>query len=408
MNKSRLNTTYFSLAIIVMSTGLAFFKGAEDDRNLLVISFLCVSPLYLLLRLRVHKTDLILFSIACLMFVNPLLVAPDSYRISTVVYSLLFFVFFMAFRVSIISGDVTVRDYWRVLRFLIFAYCFTLLTQQLCVAFGLPIFNESNYFSGDPWKLNSLAYEPSHSARIICILMYCYLVVRHLDTGCLKSEHKNNKHDFFLWVAFLWTILTMGSTATIVFILPILLLIFGHKIKARNLLGLVFLLPFILTSSEYERASLFIAAMGDFNILSLIETDASSAIRIVPQIIVASSVDLSSLQGWFGYGIDYSANLLHAEMPMLKEGATGGGFFQIWLEYGFVTFALLTFYTLRVSYCSSAKIGLFFWVLMVFMYGINSQIVWLTMTLLACNKYFLEQVGDNYLVSDSNPIRRMK
>ena len=66
-------------------------------------------------------------------------------------------------------------------------------------------------------------------------------------------------------------------------------------------------------------------------------TDHSAAMRIVPGIVVAKELGFSSLNDWVGYGVDFTASFISDEIAGLPEGASGGGMFQIWLEYGFIS-----------------------------------------------------------------------
>ena len=64
----------------------------------------------------------------------------------------------------------------------------------------MPIFNLSNYDLNEPWKLNSLSAEPSHSARIMALLMYCYITIKELVTNIKYNFKFDLKKDKWIWI----------------------------------------------------------------------------------------------------------------------------------------------------------------------------------------------------------------
>lgn len=161
-----------------MAIAPAFALG-DDNRNLLLIGAMGVSP-YFFFRypIIIPKVDFYLGSICLFMVIFPLLFHPETMRWSTVLYSCMFCVYFMAFARVLYSNGYDFSDFSKLLKGLIYAYCIVLIIQQFCVLTNLPIFNLSNYDIREPWKLNSLMSEPSHSARIIPVLMYLYVTVQ--------------------------------------------------------------------------------------------------------------------------------------------------------------------------------------------------------------------------------------
>ena len=78
---------------------------------------------------------------------------------------------------------------------------------------------------------------------------------------------------------------------------------------------------------------------------------------------------------------------------MIPEDTTGGGMFQVWFEYGLISFALFSIYSFRNCIQQGEILSIFFWIVLVFMYGINNSVVWLAIILLATNKYFFRQAA---------------
>ena len=101
-------------------------------------------------------------------------------------------------------------------------------------------------------------------------------------------------------------------------------------------------------------------------------------------------VGISSVNDWFGYGIDHVSTFLSDRIPGVPEGISGGGLFQLWIEYGVISFALFFIFSLINSYRKGDYSSILFWFMLVFLYGVNSQIVWLCIILLFTNKHFLK------------------
>ena len=248
----------------------------------------------------------------------------------------------------------------------------------------------NNYEITSPWKLNSLSAEPSHSGRIIPFLMYCYVINKQKFISFSTNILDDIKNDKLVWFAFLWPIFTMGSGSGILFFI---LLLFKF-LKFRDFLTFLFSLIFLFVIFSYfqinsaQRAYDYLLAFITLDEYQMLITDHSAAMRIVPIIVVFKKLGLSTLNDWLGYGIDYSSTFLSNEVPGLPEGSVGGGLFQIWLEYGFISFISFSIFSFFTAFNKNDLFTLFFWLLLVFLYGVNNQIVWLCLILLFTNKYF--------------------
>lgn len=83
-NKSLLIIILFSLSITP-----AIFLG-EGNRNLLLIGVMFITPIFLLKILKIEKIDILFFLMFLIMLLVPYIVNTETYRISTVLYSVLF------------------------------------------------------------------------------------------------------------------------------------------------------------------------------------------------------------------------------------------------------------------------------------------------------------------------------
>lgn len=389
MEIKRIKHNILIIILVVFSTAPAFAIDS-DSRNILLISLMSISPVLLFLNFRFYKEDLlmILFLLSILFF--PIIQNPESHRWSTVIFTVIFCMSFIAYKNILKSSGFELNSYMKVLKFLILAYFIVLVIQQLCVLLGLPIFNVSNYRLNEPWKLNSLSTEPSHSGRIMGLLMYSYISIREIELGGnfkFKRDFNNNK---IIWFGFFWSMLTMISGTAILF----LYLVLFKAIKDRKFLiySIVFLIIFSSGlgpkfASLDRFYSTFFATLS-FNPDLIIAADQSAAFRIVPFIILIKMVDFYSVDGLFGYGVDHVASFLSFYVPGMPEGWTGGGLLQLWIDFGFISFLLFILFNF-LNFMKSINISLFlFWLFLVLMQGINNQILWLCLIILFTNEFF--------------------
>jgi len=388
---NRKYTLFFLNAIIIsMAISPAFALGS-DSRNLLLIGFMFLSPIIILRYFEFDKKDLwlLVFLVSIVIF-SPLN-HPETIRWSTVLYTLMFGFTFIAYKQLLRQNKFSLINYINILRILIYSYFIVLLIQQFCVLIGLPIFNVSNYNPEQPWKLNSLSSEPSHSARIVALLMYCYITVKESVVNRKYNFKFHFKEDKFVWIGFVWTMLTMTSGTAFLFLAVFLL----KFVRFKNLLTVFISLGGIIIALNYfefpaaERTYKTVMATLTFDKDAIIVADHSASIRIIPFLILAGMVSLNSWDGWFGHGVDHVSTFLSDYMPSVPQGITGGGFLQIWMEYGFISLAMFFIFSLFSSYRKGDFFSMFFWFMLVFLNGVNSQIVWLCLILLFTNKYFI-------------------
>ena len=154
------------------------------------------------------RVELAVVILILLQLLLPALRHPDTMRISTFLFSCLFYVFFLVYTRVLGYGSFTLDHFAGVLKGLLYAYFIVLLIQQICVLGHFPIFNLGIGYDGihDKWKLNSLMSESSHAARVTSLLMYVYVSVRKLQ---IPDYSLRNSFilDGGVWVAFLWPVI---------------------------------------------------------------------------------------------------------------------------------------------------------------------------------------------------------
>lgn len=392
MIKRKTKSFFLKLILIALAISPAFALG-EGNRNLLLIGIMALSPILILNYGRLDRKNIWLILFMGSIIVFPLVHQPQSMRWSTVLYSVMFCLTFLAYQGLLHRSYFTPKKYLQLLKFLILAYFIVLVIQQLCVIAGLPIFNVSNYNPSDPWKLNALAAEPSHSARIVALLMYCYIIIKELVINRKYNFREDIKKDKWVWLAFIWTMVTMGSGTAFLFLAIVLLkfIRFKNLIPVFVLTAGILVLVSLFEISAVERTTKTVVATLTLDEATIIEADHSASFRIVPLIVLAKKMDFATLNFWFGHGVDQVKTFMYLHIPGGGDEVAGGGLLAMAYEFGYISFILFCIFSYKV--CFSQKDFLFpfiFWFLLVFMNGINSQIVWLCIILLFTNRHFLK------------------
>lgn len=397
--KQNLSFVDFLLYIILISVVISpVFALGAGNRNLLLIGVMSASPLIIIRCLECDKNDLFLcfFSMSIILF--PMLNHPETIRWSTVMYSLMFCLNFMALARLLRHSTFSIEQYFALIKWLLYAYAIVLVIQQFCVLTGLPIFNRGNYNPAEPWKLNSLAAEPSHSARIMGLLMYCYIVIKE---AILKRSYRfelDFKSDRWVWFSFFWTMFTMGSGTAFLFVFIVL----SKFVRLQTILSIVlisigiFVVANFLNISSAQRTYEITKATLTLDENTIMKTDGSAGSRIIPLIILSKIVSVFDRDDLLGHGVDQASKIRVINMKKYghKDGV-GGTLLTLWYEYGFIAFLIFTLFSFSICYNKDDKLAsIIFWFFLVFMYGVNNQIVWACIILSYVNKN-LKRVATN-------------
>lgn len=241
---------YVFTFLVVFSTCLAF-SFDSSARNLLLVGFMALASLSIVFYRQVQKSDFLLLLFVFCLFFFPVFAHDFETRWSTVIYSCLFCMSFIAFVRAFHVAQFSQLDFLNTLRFLLYAYCIVLIIQQISVIVGLPPINLRNYNPAEPFKLNALGAEPSWSARIMALLFYCYITVKEYVLNRQYNFKENIKEDKWIWFAFLWSIITMISGTAMIFLAFVLLKFIRIK-KVLSIIPLFFILFVVAESSHFE------------------------------------------------------------------------------------------------------------------------------------------------------------
>jgi hypothetical protein len=350
-----------------------------------------LSPLVIISFRSIFKLDTLLLIYIFFLLFSSLVIYPETTRWSTVLYSCVFFINFMAFIRVYKYSNITLLDFQKFLKYLILTYAFVLVFQQVSTLVGLPVFNLGNNLgtidSVSKWKLNSLALEPSWTGRIFGLFMFCFICVRERVTG-RRYDFYAFKEDKLVWICFFWSMFTMVSATAILFVFFVI----SKFVHLRNLIFSImfFILLFLgyklsnVENDTIKRIEDVMISTLKFDEKAVIEADHSASFRIVPFIVLLKGTEPDMLELFFGHGTDYV--LYNVDFELSNSDVTGGGTLALLTEYGLICFVLYLLLTIKLCCDLKEPTSIIFWFFLVVLYGTNVQIPWLAMMLLYINK----------------------
>lgn len=316
-------------------------------------------------------------------------------RFSTIGYFGMFIMTFIVFYNLVYQGAFSFSYFKRLLRALIIVFAVVLILQQICMLIGVKSFwllNLDNQAFLAIDKLHSLTIEPSHSARILAVVMLGYLRCLQIENDGERVALKVlfSKENRVVTILFLYAMLTMGSGTAFV-ALGILCLYF---ITWRNVWYVApIIIGFLAVSSLLEVKQLTRAVntveatmTGDKKLV--LEADGSAAARIIPIINTFRETDLSQKDTWFGKGTSKKYKIEDAYKVLKKSKI------PILEQYGLLA-AILSFilvYTCMIKRVWSIE-TLMFAILFALTIG-NVYYIWGCMMIFSAARYFIIESKD--------------
>jgi hypothetical protein len=277
------------------------------------VAAMCIAPLIIMIRKIpvISKATLFggfyllwVFFCVYIQFSNP--------RIETIGYLAMFVTMYIMFYNLVYSGAFTVDYFIGFLKFLISAYIVVLIIQQFFMLSGIgysAIINHADYVykqPGNPFKMNALSIEPSHSARILTAAFLTFLKTTEMkQRKALSLKNLFVGHKVFV-CGFLYAMISMHS-GTAMIGLGILLLYFMRKQYLKYIIPVILFLYFIIPVIDYEplnRARVIIEAIASGKSENIKIVDSSAAARVLPMLNTRNNLDLTSGETWFGHGTD--------------------------------------------------------------------------------------------------------
>ena len=302
------NYNIATITLLIMSVQFLYIEGWTV--SIPKVIFMVLTPFFILFRTQYISKATIYAALYLVVTVCFLLLKPD-FRSSTIYYSTLFFFTFNLYYNLVFHENVyTIDDFIKILKGLIYAYAICLALQQMCFIIGIryvPFINLMDMSYYGLFRLNTLAIEPSHAARLLTVFFY----------GLLKlSQYKNDGTPLgipklwaeYKWpiIAFFYTMLCIGSGTAFVG-LAILSLYFLRKEYIISVLVGVTAFYMIVPYIDYEpltRAiNIFNATLtGDTETIA--STDNSAAARVNIIVDTFTQLDFTDSSTWLGGGTD--------------------------------------------------------------------------------------------------------
>ena len=392
LNRLKLNNFLVILFLTIISVSISYFLG-DGNRNLVLIAFMAFSPVVVLVSKEANKNDLFLISFLLIIAFSQYLLNPEKIRWSTILYTAMFCFYFMAYTRIFRWSNMLIIRYQSTIKLLIYAYTAILIIQQFCVLTGLPIINLSNYNSANPWKLNTLSSEPSHSSLYLVVLMYSFIITRECQIYHKYNLRKYFSADYVVWFCFLWSMITMGSGSAF-FYLFILFLKFINKKKIIQVFIVFISIYSILTMinlNALSRLKKSAVAVSSLDIERIIDADHSASYRIVPSLFAFKIIDLETADGWFGKGSDYMKEDLYNQIPGTSENSSIGSMFTFAVDYGIIPFFIFFIFSIRTCVDRKQFLSIVFLFFGVLLNSINSQLLWFVIIFLYTNKNIVKQ-----------------
>lgn len=380
----------FYIIVITLSISPAFLTSQEDGRNFLLIGCMCLGPLvYVFSMNRTFEIDKEILWFVVGFFLISIVFNFHSIRWSSLMFTCMFLFYFLAAVHCANKGKVELNGICRICEKIVYAYCLVLIIQQFCVALGLPVFNANNLTIDEPWKLNALSAEPSHTSRYVGVLMFSYLVCKNRVKGKRIKFLESFCENKMIWFSFLWVMLTTVS-GTAVIVVGLIMTLYLTKRNATIFIGLILITIVFGMSSDItalKRSTGFLSAVISGNLDSMIEADHSASVRVVPWILCLQRLNVFSLRSWVGEGAGSTSLWMSDYMPGVEFGWTGGGIANFMVEYGLIVGLFYLIFSFRCCYNPNYKIcSIGLWIICIVLLGINMQIAWLCMLMLYLDK----------------------
>lgn len=326
----------------------------------------------------------ILYFISCLL----MSLLHCNMRFSTIGYLGLFIGMYITYYNLIYSKCFTLNYFIKLVRILIIAFGICLLLQQISILIGLrniPFINLVGQFYLAIDKLPSLTIEPSHSARILTVLMYSYIKCTELKNdqhlSLSKMLSSGNKWTTY---CFLWSMLTMGSGTAFIG----LGLLSLHFITKQNFIYTIPTLLLLIAIGEVveikqmKRATnLLEATVVSRDVNTMHETEGSGAIRIIPIVNTFTDIDLFASETWLGKGTqtkEYAADFWKrtTDKVVIVE------------QYGLISFILSLFLVFKCAIRNFFSIETLLFLGLLSMTLSNIYYAWTIMMIFTTIKYF--------------------
>ena len=310
MSKGSIFSNYniATFTLLIMSVQFIYLEGMTVSAPKVI--FMALTPFIMLFRTQYISKATIYAALYIVVTVCFLLLKPN-FRSSTIYYSTLFFFTFNLYYNLVFHENVyTIDDFIKILKGLIYAYAICLVLQQLCIILGIryvPLINLMGMDNYGLFRLNTLAIEPSHAARLLIVFFYGLLKLSQYknDGTPLKISELWTEYKWTI-IAFLYTIICIGSGTAFVGLAILSLYFLKKEYIIAVLIGATafyMAVPYIDYEPLTRAIEIFNATLtGDTEIIT--KTDSSAAARVNIIVDTFTHLDITDISVWFGGGTD--------------------------------------------------------------------------------------------------------
>lgn len=331
-----------SFTLIFMSVQFMYFETAVISMPKVV--YMCISPL-LLLAISPKISKAIVLSILFWGITFALnQIQFENQRTSTFYYTAMFLsVFCLFYNLVWVEHCFSLDDFLKIIKFVIWAYAICLLLQQGAMLVGrgyVPIINLVGFKWQELFRLNSLAIEPSHAARVLTVYFYAFLKLSEFKNGYPVSLYGLFYNYHWLIFAFLYTMIAIGSGTAMVG-LALISLYFVRRQYAMAIVIISVLFYFVAPSLDYDPLNRTINAFNAAITLDeqdIIDADRSASDRI-NLLLSFRYIDFSDQQILFGHGVD--------AFLFAKGNVVHGAIY----DYGLISYLLKLFLYFSCALC---------------------------------------------------------
>ena len=381
---SKRNIASFSL--IFMSMQILGIEGFAISMPKVI--YMCMSPLLMLSLSPKMSKAVILSALFWTVTVLLQIIQYDDVRMSTLYYTLMFLsVFCLFYNLVWLEHCYSLDEFLKVVKIVIFAYSICLILQQGAMLIGrrrFPLFNLMGWTWQELFRLNSLAIEPSHAARVLTVYFYAFLKLLEFRNGRPISIAELFGQHWLLVFSFLYTILAIGSGTAMVG-LAILSLYFIKRQYVMLVVSAAFLFYYFAPMIDYDP---FNRALATFEAtLTLDEeeiqtTDNSAYTRVGMLTDFIKYTDLTDTQLWFGYGEDTTVFRTKHSHPTI-------------VIYGLISYLLKLLLFYSCSFCGFFSLSTLVFVLMFTLNIGNIHYGFACLMVFSAVKYFQTMTSKN-------------
>ena len=310
MSKGSIFSNYniATFTLLIMSVQFLYIEGWAVSTPKVI--FMAFTPFIILFRTQYISKATIYATLYLVVTVCFLLLKPN-FRSSTIYYStLFFFTFNLYYNLVFHENTYTIDDFIKILKGLIYAYTICLALQQLCIIIGIrymPLINLMGMDYYGIFRLNTLAIEPSHAARLLTVFFYGLLKLwQYKNDGIpLKISKLWTEHKWTI-IAFLYTMICIGSGTAFVGLAILSLYFLKREYIIAVLIGATtfyMAVPYIDYEPLTRAIEIFNATLtGDTETIT--KTDSSAAARVNIIVDTFTHLDITDSSVWFGSGTD--------------------------------------------------------------------------------------------------------